>query len=201
MNFKDAREIVRLLDNEWDLGKKSSGGKKNVCAWIYLCEIMEESEEIVIERRDDKVIGICGYSKWNSKRHMFRKKFYRILKKMLINSFLIQDKHAMLKYIEDYDYTPKELENYFDGEISIIIVDKKYRNIGIGKKMIETIFDQAKKDNMKNLQILSDESCNYKFYESIGCKKVYEKTIPNREPNKCGTSLSEVGDIYEKHLN
>lgn len=28
MKFKDAREIVRLLDNEWDLGKKSSGGKK-----------------------------------------------------------------------------------------------------------------------------------------------------------------------------
>ena len=85
MKFKDAREIVRLLDNEWDLGKKSSGGKKNVCAWIYLCEIMEESEEIVIERKDYKVIGICGYSKWNSKRHLFRKKFYRILKKILIN--------------------------------------------------------------------------------------------------------------------
>lgn len=53
---------------------------------------------------------------------------------------------------------------------------------------------------MKNIQILTDESCNYKFYESVGCKKVYEKTIPNREPSKCDNSISEIGFIYEKKL-
>lgn len=201
MKLKDAKQIVGLLDNEWDLGKKSSGGKKNVCAWIYFCEIMEESEEIVIERKDNKVIGICGYSKCNSNSHRIRKKFYGILKKILLNSILIPNKQAMLKYLENYAYTPQKLENYFDGQISIIIVDKKYRNLGIGKKMIEKIFDYAKKDNLKNLQILSDESCNYKFYERMGCKKVYETTITNKENDKCGNSLSEIGYIYEKKLN
>ncbi len=51
---------------------------------------------------------------------------------------------------------------------------------------------------MKNLQILSDESCNYKFYENLGCKKVYEKIIPNGEPSICGNISSEKGFIYEK---
>lgn len=118
MKLKDAKQIVKLLEDEWDLGKKSSGGKKNVCAWIYFCEIMEESEEIVVERKDNKVIGICAYAKWNSQRHLFRKKFYGRLKRTLINSFLIPNKQAMLKYLKDYNYTPKELENYFDGEPS-----------------------------------------------------------------------------------
>jgi hypothetical protein len=54
--------------------------------------------------------------------------------------------------------------------------------------------------DMENIQILSDESCNYKFYENVGCVKVYEKTIPNRETSKCGNSESEVGFIYEKKL-
>ena len=30
---------------------------------------------------------------------------------------------------------------------------------------------------MKNIQILTDESCNYKFYEVCGCKKIYETQI------------------------
>ena len=200
MKLSDAKQIVNLFSEEWDLGKRTSGGKKNVCAWIYLCDIMAESEKIIIKRKDKKVIGICGYAKWNSKKHLIRKKFYSTIKKILINSRLIENKQAMYNYLNNYSYTPKELENYFDGEISIIIVDEKYRNTGLGKEMILKIFDEAKNDNMKNIQILTDESCNYKFYENVGCVKVYEKTILNGEPNKCGNSKSEVGFIYEKKL-
>ena len=74
MKLRDAKQIVKLLGNEWDLGKKTSGGKKNVCAWIYFLEIMEESEKTVLEKKDNKVIGIWGYSNWNSKKYIFRKK-------------------------------------------------------------------------------------------------------------------------------
>ncbi len=107
----------------------------------------------------------------------------------------------MIKYLKDYDYTPTQLENYFDGEISLLIIDKSYRGKGIGKKMINKIFECAKEDNMKNIEILTDESCNFKFYEYCGCKKVYEKIIPNNEPDKCGNVSNEIGYIYEKVLN
>jgi len=200
MRLRDIRQIVNMFSQEWDLGKKTSGGKNNVCAWIYFCDIMAESEKVIIKRKDKQVIGICGYAKWNSKKHILRKKFYLAIKKILINSNLIKSKQAMYEYLNDYNYIPKELENYFDGEISIIIVDKKYRNIGIGKELILQIFELAKNDNMKNIQILTDESCNYQFYENIGCKKIYEKIIPNREINKCGNCESEMGFIYEKKL-
>ena len=66
--------------------------------------------------------------------------------------------------------------------------------------MILEIFEYAKKDDMKNLRILTDESCNYKFYENIGCNKIYEEKVYNFEPNKCGESISEIGFIYEKKL-
>ena len=54
---------------------------------------------------------------------------------------------------------------------------------------------------MNNIQILSDESCSYKFYESLGCQKVYETIIPNGEPDKCGNMTTEKGYIYEYILN
>lgn len=198
MKLKEMRTVVDLLDKEWDLGKTPSKARGKICAWIYLFEILEESETVIIEKYNNKVIGICGYAKWGSKKHLIKKKFYTLLKKILIHSSFIKDKKAVIKYSEDYDYTPKEMRNYFDGEISILIVDENFRGKGIGKKLLTKVFELASEDNMKNIQILTDEACNYKFYEKLNCKKIYEKIIPNGEPGKCGNISSEKGFIYEK---
>lgn len=200
MNLKEMRQVVDMFYEEWDLGKTPSHSKGKICSWIYLFEVLEETEKMVIEKENDKVIGICGYAKWNSKKHIIKKKFFWLLKNLCIWSPFVKNKKAMYQYSKDYDYTPKELENYFDGEISILIVNKEYRGKKIGKKMINQIFEYAKNDNIRNIQILTDESCDYKFYEACGCNRVYKKTIKNREPYKCGDSADEIGYIYEKRL-
>lgn len=198
MKLKEMNQVVDMLYEEWDLGKTESGAKGKTCAWIYLFEILEESEKIILKKLNNKVIGICGYSKWNSKKHLIRKWTYSFLKKILIHSPMIKNKQAIFKYNEDYDYVPNDMANYFDGEISILIVNKDYRGQNVGKKLLTTIFEIAKNDDMKNIQILTDESCNYKFYQKLGCQKVYEKIIPNSEPDKLGNITSEKGYIYEK---
>lgn len=200
MKMKHHKQIVDMLYKEWDLGKAASKAKGKTCAWIYWFEILSEAEQIIIEKVDDNIVGVCGYSKWISKKNIVRKKVYNLFANLLIHSFLIKNKEAMYKYENDYDYLPKELENYFDGEITILIVDKNFRGKHIGKKLLNNIFEMAVNDDMKNIQILSDESCNYEFYENLGCKKIYEKIIPNGEPDKCGNTESEKGFIYEKRL-
>lgn len=198
VNLVEMKQSVDMLYNEWDLGKISSRSKGKICTWIYLFEILEETEKMIIEKENGKVIGICGYAKWNSKKHIIRKKFYSILKNVLIWSPLVKNKKAIYEYNKNYNYMPKELTNHFDGEISILILSKNYRGKGIGKKMILKIFEYAKNDNIKNIQILTDESCNFKFYETVGFKKVYETVINNIEINKCGNISNEIGYIYEK---
>ena len=59
------------------------------------------------------------------------------------------------------------------------------------------MFEKARRNNMKKLQILTDESCNYKFYESLGYKKIYETVITNKETLNKET---EMAFIYEKRL-
>lgn len=106
----------------------------------------------------------------------------------------------MYNYYKNYNYIPENMESYFDGEISILILSKDYRGKGIGKKMLFGIFEKAKKSGMKNIQILTDESSNYEFYEHLGCKRVYETTIYYGDPTVTNNNWKEQGYVYEKKL-
>lgn len=200
MKYNEMKQAVNLLANEWDLSKKEAGAEGNICAWIYLMDLLEESEQIVTYKSGNKLIGFCGYSKQSSHKKIIKKKIYKTIGNILRKSKKIKNKDALNKFDNNYNYVPEELENYFDGEVSIIIVDKNYREKNIGKKLLFEIFEMAKKDNMKNLQILTDESCNYKFYERCGCKKIYETIIENKEYGILGQITSEKAFIYEKTL-
>lgn len=199
MKLRDMKDVVKLLECEWNLGSKESGASRHLCAWIYLMEILEETEQFVYYRENIKLLGVAGYSKNSSKKHIFRKKLYSFIKKVLYKSKEIKDLNALKEYDDNYYYVPEELKNYFDGEVSILILDKNKRGKGIGKKMLCQVFELAKKDNMKNLQILTDESCSYGIYEKLGCKKIYETTVSNKEYNS-KSSNKEQAFIYEKKL-
>lgn len=200
MNYMEMKQAVELLGKEWNLGKKESGADDNVCAWIYLFEILSESEKIIKYKDGHKVVGFCGYSKKNSKKHRISKKLYKFLKNRLYKSKSIKNLDAFKEYERNYNYVPEELNDSFDGEVSILIVDEKYRGKKIGKKLLLDVFELAKNDNIKRLKILTDESCNYKFYENLGCKKVYETEIENFESEKCHKIVTERAFIYEKNL-
>lgn len=200
MNYFEMKQAVKLLANEWNLGKRECGATGDICAWIYLFSVLEESEKIVTYKDGKKLVGFSGYSKNNSQNHLLKKKVYRSIKNKLYESKDIKDLNALKEYEKNYNYLPDDLENYFDGEVSILIVDKNYRDKSIGKNLLLRVFELAKKDNLKNLQILADESCNYNFYENCGCEKIYETVVENQEYEKLGEIIKERAFIYEKKL-
>lgn len=200
MNYSEMKQAVNLLSKEWNLGKRESGAEGDICAWIYLFSILEESEKIVKFKVNKKLVGFCGYSNNNSGKHKLAKKFYKFIKNKLYKSKSIKNLEALKQYEQNYNYVPDHLKNYFDGEVSILLVDKEFRGQKIGKKLLTTVFELAKKDNMKNLQILTDESCNFKFYENLGCNLVYETVVENKEYGRLGEISTEKAYIYEKKL-
>lgn len=200
MKIKDMKQAVGLLEKEWNLGHKESGAPKHLCAWIYLFEILSETEQFVYYRENGKLLGFAGYSNDKSKKHILRKKFYSFIKKQLYKSKEIKYIKALHEYEDNYYYVPDELKNHFDGEVSMLIIDEKIRGKGIGKKLLLELFELAKKDKMKKLQILTDDSCSYYIYESLGCQKVYETVVENKEYGKLGNVTQEAAYIYEKIL-
>jgi len=200
MTIKDMEQAVRLLDEEWNLGKKEAGTTSNICAWIYLMEILEETEQVVYYKEKGKLLGFASYSNKNSKKHLLKKKIYTFIKNRLYKSKKIKDIDALHQYESNYDYMPSNLKDKYDGEVSMLILDKSLRGKGIGKKMLKEVFDLAKKDNVKNLYIYIDDSCNYHIYESLGCKKVYETTVTNKEKDVIGKTTKEQAYVYEMVL-
>ncbi len=200
MTIKDMKQAVRLLDEEWNLGKKEAGITSNICAWIYLMEILEETEQVVYYKEKGKLLGFASYSNKNSKKHLLKKKIYTFIKNRLYKSKKIKDIDALHQYENNYDYMPSNLKDKYDGEVSMLILDKSLRGKGIGKKMLKEVFDLAKKDNVKNLYIYTDDSCNYHIYESLGCKKVYETTVTNKEKDIIGKTTKEQAYVYEMVL-
>lgn len=200
MKYNEMKQIVDILYDEWNLGKREAEATGKICAWIYLMGILEESEKIIIHKENNKVIGICGYSKNNSKKYKFRKFMYGYIKNRLYKNKDIKDLDGLKKYYDNYSYLPKELEGCFDGEISILIVHEDYRGKGIGKKLLYNVFELAKKDNISKLQILTDGACSYKFYEYCGCSKVYETVVINEEIDKLGNKFIDNAYVYEKRL-
>ncbi len=110
MLLKDIKAQVRMLMEEWNLGTFESGAPHELCAFIYLLEIIEETEKFVYYRENGKLLGFAGYSKNGSRKHLFRKKLAKFIREQLYKSKKIKDKDALLNYDETYDYVPKELK-------------------------------------------------------------------------------------------
>ena len=80
MDYNEMKQAVKLLSKEWNLGKKEAEADNDICAWIYLVDILQESEKIIKYKNGNKLIGFCGYSKKNSNKHIISKKFYGFIK-------------------------------------------------------------------------------------------------------------------------
>ena len=60
MKYRDMKQAVNLLSEEWNLGKKESGAKTNICAWIFLMKTLEESEQLVYYKENGKLTKQLG---------------------------------------------------------------------------------------------------------------------------------------------
>lgn len=76
------------------LGKKEAGADNDICAWIYLVDVLQESEKIIKYKDGSKLIGFCGYSKECSNKHKLSKKFYGFVKNRLYKSKSIKNLKA-----------------------------------------------------------------------------------------------------------
>ena len=54
MKYRDMKQAVKLLDKEWNLGKREAETISDICAWIYLMQILEETEQFIYYRKKRK---------------------------------------------------------------------------------------------------------------------------------------------------
>ena len=86
MKYNEMKQAVNLLAEEWNLGKRESEAEGNICAWIYLIDLLEESEKIVTYKDEKKLVGFCGYSNKSSHKRLIKRKIYKTIGNILRKS-------------------------------------------------------------------------------------------------------------------
>ena len=66
----------------------------------------------------------------------------------------------------------------FLGEIRSLAVDKNYHSKGIGKKLVKSLLDEAKKLELKEVLVLTYKK---EFFEKVGFIEIEKEAIPDKK--------------------
>ena len=63
-------------------------------------------------------------------------------------------------------------------EIRSLIIEKKYRGIGIGRKIVKELLKEAKSLKLKDIFTLTYEK---EFFEKLGFKEIHKESLPEQK--------------------
>lgn len=201
MKLKDIKQAVRMLSDEWDLGRGVCNGRGDRYAMIYIMDVLSCSDRLVTCHVGDELIGFAGYQKFGSIGHNVSKGIYWMAKNVIKLTLGRKKIKALREYYNNYNYVPNEAMKQFDGELSILFVNKRYRHKGVAKDMMNYLLGLYRENEECKLCIMTDESCDYGFYDSIGCEKIYETEVTNYEKSRIGDRLTQNAYVYCKRIN
>lgn len=175
--------IKELIDEAFGISELTKDRKfLAVILNLYLQSCILSSSFSKIAVKDNKVIGIILGNATKDKNRL--RKAHNILS--LANSMIKiifankENKKAfkvMLKIQETYKEIIQGKENDFQGCIELFIVSKESRGLGVGKALINDLFDYMKSMDIESIYLYTDTICNYGFYESQNFKRLNEKEI------------------------
>lgn len=148
----------------------------------YLQDCILESSFSKVAEKDNKVIGII-LGKANKDNTQLIKEHTSL------NSYSTEPKSIMevkenktvinelLQIKDTYNEFIEGRKDDFQGCIQLFIVSKESRGLGIGKTLINHLFNYMKSMDVQSLYLYTDTRCNYKFYDSQNFKRLNEKEI------------------------
>ncbi|MEH7462234.1 GNAT family N-acetyltransferase [Bacillus thuringiensis] len=149
---------------------------------MYLQSCILGSSFSKVAEKDSKIIGvILGDAKKDKNRlkkaHNALSLAYSMLKVIMANK---ENKKFMKEFAKVQDIY-KELirgkEDDFQGCIELFIVSGESRGLGVGKALMNHLYDYMKSMNVQSLYLYTDNRCNYGFYDSQNFERINEKEM------------------------
>ncbi|MGG7079493.1 GNAT family N-acetyltransferase [Clostridium sardiniense] len=148
----------------------------------YLQECIIDSSFSKVAEKNNKVVGIILASSEKDKNRLKKMHntlsfIYSIFKIFIANK---ENKKALKEFSkirETYDEIIKGKEDDFEGCIELFIVSKESRGFGVGKTLMNYLYNYMKSIDVKSMYLYTDSICNYGFYDSQNFKRLNEKKI------------------------
>ncbi|MCW9133724.1 GNAT family N-acetyltransferase [Bacillus paramycoides] len=149
---------------------------------FYLQSCILGSSFSKVAEKDNKIIGvILGDSEKDKNRlKKFHNTFsfaYNTLKLFMTNKENREFLKAFIKVQKTYKELIKGKEDHFQGCIQLFIVSEESRGLGVGKNLMNALFQYMTKEDVTSLYLYTDNACNYGFYDKQNFKRVKEKAI------------------------
>lgn len=149
---------------------------------FYLHSCILGSSFSKVAEKDNKVIGvILGDSEKDKNRlksvHNNFSFAYNTLKLFMTNKENREFLKSFIKVKKTYKELIQGKEDRFQGCIQLFIVSEESRGLGVGKTLMNYLFEYMKTEDVTSLYLYTDNNCNYRFYDKQNFKRVTEKEI------------------------
>ncbi|MGI6069104.1 MAG: GNAT family N-acetyltransferase [Blautia sp.] len=190
IHSRDYQALGEIIVDTWRFGDISSDPRTVAhfgCSYLLTSLLHQTYHQAAFV--DGKPAGIIISADQKKKRmHM------KYLLQMLLHGFpmlLDKDLKERNRHWEGYHEKTEELLSQagvpFDAELTLFIVDRRYRGLGIGRHLYEGLMEFYRKQQVKTFYLQTDTGCDYEFYEHQGLKLLAQC--------KTGYSYAGVTDI------
>lgn len=191
----DAPYLEDIIRKTWQYDLFCSKEVSRKMAKLYLLGCLCHQTFAQVALIDNKPIGVIMCENKNMHKVPFPIKIMQI--KATISLFLSREGRAVGRIFKSIDGVDKELlqtqsKTYY-GELVFFAVCEESRGNGVGKALFQNALNYMKTQKIDDFYLYTDSSCNFKFYERQGMKRVDEKiySVPMKTKNEMKFYLYE----------
>ncbi|WP_461612488.1 GNAT family N-acetyltransferase [Clostridium sp. Marseille-QA1073] len=179
----DYQSIKKLINETWSVEKFVKNKKlldKVLDMFLSICLMDSSFGKIAV--KDGVVIGvILGHVQNEKKAYGTVKHILKILRYSFSLLFYSKDDKLYvmeyLKVFKAYKELMKNKKHLFSGNIELLALSEQCRGLGIGKALVDNLFEYVKSKSVKSIYLYTDTACNYGFYDHTGFKRLDSKEI------------------------
>lgn len=164
---EDQEELENIIRKTWNYDKFCSPKITRKMARTYLANCLSNQTFTNVAVINDIPVGIIMGKDIVHYKCPLKLRINQIISNISI--YLSKEGRKVIKMFSNIDKIDKDLlkntnKNY-GGEVALFVINSKYRGLGIGKKLFESLKSYMKNQNINEFFLYTDTSCNYGFYE------------------------------------
>ena len=166
-------EVIEIINETWWKGSMNEKSD-HIVSEAFLRACLKDQTYIRVAVKDGKVLGVIMGCDRRTHHATFSERldFYRSALHVLMD----HDARKMVMFEGGEDKIHKELmkrggSRKYDAEVTLFIVSKEARGLGVGKKLFINLMEYFRDSNVNSWYVFTDTDCSYGFYEHVGATK------------------------------
>ncbi len=159
-------------------------GREFLADFLTLYHTDYEPESIFVVEKGGEVVGYISGAKSEKKMNLVStfKVLPRAILKLIFKGYIFKKKNFLFilfcicSFLKGEFYMPSFIRKDYPAILHINL-DKNYRGLGIGGRLIEAYLSYLKKEKIKGVYLKTPSEKSFKFFKKLGFKIMYETRI------------------------